>query len=224
MASLRMASRLGGQDWDRHEIPSVRGPVALVPKEANTGKSGAGGYSIGPDRGKLVEIPPVAGAKRQRWTASDTAGNQEIGRLYFPYAENRILFLAESFAVSVYSYAVMSNHTHIVLSVDPNTALAWSDEEVADRWLQLFPGALARADSEAQRQRIRYGLLSTPDRLNVLRKRLGSLSWFMRALNEPIARMANQEDGCTGRFWEGALSVRPCSNRMLWFLRWPTSI
>ena len=67
-------------------VPSVRGPVALVLREANTGKSGAGGYSIGPDRGKLVETPPVAGAKRQRWTASDTAGNQEIGRLYFLYA------------------------------------------------------------------------------------------------------------------------------------------
>ncbi len=29
------------------------------------------------------------------------------------------------------------------------------------------------------------------------------ISWFMRILNQSIATQANQEDNCTGHFWEG---------------------
>jgi hypothetical protein len=34
------------------------------------------------------------------------------------------------------------------------------------------------------------------------RQRLQDLGWFMKALKEPLARLANKEDGCKGTFWE----------------------
>ena len=118
------------------------------------------------------------------------------------WIEARILELAECFAVSIHAYAVMSNHYHIVIHVDPGAAARLSDEEVASRWLTAFPGALKRSNDPTLRGQFSSAIISNPDRLSELRQRLGSLSWFMKALNEPIARRANREDDCKGKFWE----------------------
>ena len=49
------------------------------------------------------------------------------------WIENRIIELSGIFAISIYAYAVMSNHYHIVLDIEPTF---YSDEEVAERWLK----------------------------------------------------------------------------------------
>lgn len=118
------------------------------------------------------------------------------------WIESRILELADCFSVSVYSYAVMSNHLHVVLHVDPQHAVSMPDEDVARCWLTAFPGRLKHDDSPELAEAYLQAILGNPDRLVELRKRLGSLSWFMKALNEPIARRANREDDCKGKFWE----------------------
>jgi len=116
------------------------------------------------------------------------------------WVEDRLHALADLFAVAVWGYAVMSNHLHVVVQMLPDIAANWPDQEVAERWIRLFP----RADASDTAQVLRVqALLGNPDRIAVLRARLVDLSWLMRCLSEPIARRANQEDLCTGRFWEG---------------------
>jgi len=82
----------------------------------------------------------------------------------------------------------MSNHYHVVVCLNPNRASDWSDDDVVKNWLSLFPNAPAYPKAET---------------VATWRARLTNLSWYMRCLNEPLARWANREDGCTGRFWEG---------------------
>jgi len=45
-------------------------------------------------------------------------------------------------------------------------------------------------------------------KIKLYRKHLGSLSWFMRRLNEPLAKRSNKEESCTGSFWEGRYSAQ----------------
>jgi len=108
---------------------------------------------------------------------------------------DRLKFLAGIFAIDVCAYAVMSNHFHLVLHVDRGRAEAWSDEEVAKRYRRLFSKCLEDVDNMAKRER--------EATIALWRERLWSISWMMRGLNEYIARRANKEDECKGRFWEG---------------------
>lgn len=115
----------------------------------------------------------------------------------------RLRVLQGSFAVDICAYAVMSNHYHLVVRLNPEQVAGWSETEVIERWSGLFslPDLVAAyrddcAQTEGERDEARH-------RIALWRERLGDLSWFMRGLNEHLARRANTEDRCKGRFWEG---------------------
>jgi len=119
------------------------------------------------------------------------------------WLEIKLLQTADIFAIKLCSYAVMSNHYHVVLHVRTDIANDWSEHDVVKRWHTLFNGTLFS-------QRFLNGEPLSESHWRVLRKdikkwrgRLCDISWFMRIVNETIARQANREDKCTGRFWEG---------------------
>jgi len=124
------------------------------------------------------------------------------------WIQKRIEQLSLLMAVEIYAWDVLSNHLHILLGIRPDIAASWSDEEVVRRYLTLWPCRWRRrlrgipVDAPPTEEEIE-AVLQRPKRVEVLRARMCSLSWFMAKLKEPIARRANREDDCTGHFWEG---------------------
>ena len=101
-------------------------------------------------------------------------------------------------------------HTHVILRTSPDLAQAWSPHEIATRWWYVFPKRKEKFGNPAEPKEDDLDQIlfdpKTGDplgNLELLRKRLASISLFMRCLNEYIARRANREDNCQGRFWEG---------------------
>ena len=116
---------------------------------------------------------------------------------------DRIKLLSSVFAIDLCAYAIMSNHYHVVIRIEAKQVKEWSDEEVARRWMQIFTGPLLMHRYLDNADLTETELEGVAELLSTWRNRLCDLSWFMRCINEPIARMANAEDHCTGRFWEG---------------------
>ncbi|MES9864148.1 MAG: transposase [Candidatus Thiodiazotropha sp. LLP2] len=116
---------------------------------------------------------------------------------------DRMKQLVDIFAIDICSYAVLHNHYHVILHVDSQLAIEWDDHEVIERWGRLFslPVVVQRYLGKEPITQAERDTVS--ELLTKWRTRLYDISWFMRCLNEPIARMANKDDGCTGRFWEG---------------------
>lgn len=119
------------------------------------------------------------------------------------WVETKLLDLADIFCIDIAAYAVMSNHYHVVLHINEEKGANLTSQEVIERWHKLFKGNMV------SQKFVRGHSLSKVEKslldksVDEWRSRLMSISWYMRLINESVARKANLEDKCTGRFWEG---------------------
>jgi hypothetical protein len=89
---------------------------------------------------------------------------------------------------------VRNHHLQVVLRVRPDLARERTDDEVALRWRLLFPPRDEATGRPGEPEQHDVNMIAwDPERVAELRGRLASLWWFMRCLNEPIARASDQD-------------------------------
>lgn len=89
------------------------------------------------------------------------------------------------------------------MHIDIDKVINWSTDEVLERWHQLFKGTFITQQYSNKQPLDKFQLAMVESTADIYKQRLMDISWFMRSLNEPIARQANREDKCTGHFWKG---------------------
>jgi hypothetical protein len=121
----------------------------------------------------------------------------------------RLETLVRIFAVEACVSAVLSNHYHLIVRNRPDLADAWSDEEVVRRWWQLCPERRDEHGQPAEPMPVELrSICADAKRVGQLRRRLRSISWFMKSLNEEIAKRANAEESQKGHFWQERFGCR----------------
>lgn len=119
----------------------------------------------------------------------------------------RLEQLSSVFAIEICAYAVMSNHYHLVLHVDQARSNAWTAQQVIEHWTRIFSRPLLI-------ERWAQGLCGEAERevaetfIEQWRRRLCDVSWYMRCLNEHLARRANA-DKSRGRETGDPRSIAP---------------
>ena len=119
------------------------------------------------------------------------------------FIESELLRLGQVFFLDVVGYAVMSNHFHVLLFIDQDAYDEASTHDIVSRWHQIHQGNPVSGKFLNNEPLEPHETDQLNHFVDTWRERLGSISWYMRVLNEKVARMANIEDDVTGRFWEG---------------------
>lgn len=100
------------------------------------------------------------------------------------WIQDWLQFLAGQFGVDVLGFSLMSNYLHLILRNRPDAVAGWSDDEVARRWWNVFPSRTERDGEPSPPQESDLMIFSgNAARLQEVRARLSSVSWFMRCVS-----------------------------------------
>ena len=126
------------------------------------------------------------------------------------WIEERLRHFASQFGIDLLSYAILSNHYHLMLRSRPDVVATWDDTEVARRWLMICPHRREKDGTpcEPNKQEL-DAIRNCQQKLTEIRLRLSDISWWMRLLDQRIARRCNDEDEAKGRFFEDRFKAVP---------------
>jgi hypothetical protein len=117
---------------------------------------------------------------------------------------------AGCFGIDLLSFAILSSHYHLMLRSRPDVVASWDDTEVARRWLMICPDRKQQDGSPCEPTEPELDTIrNCRETLAEIRSRLSNISWWMRLLDQRIARYCNDEDGATGRFFEDRFKSIP---------------
>ena len=123
------------------------------------------------------------------------------------WLEQHLQNLSSVFAIDISTYTVLANHYHVIVYCNNETLNGLSIDEVIKRWHRLFDGTpLSRRHlsgftlSSAEKQ----SLLST---VELWKRRLLDVSWYMRILNEAILQDTGKHE--SNDFVYAPVSVYP---------------
>ena len=123
--------------------------------------------------------------------------------------EDRLKLQVRLFGIEVLFHAELINHFHDILRNRPDVVATWSDEEVVRRILMInkLPYCFDGIVPEPTQAAINIEL-ANPEKVAEYRIRLSDPSWFMKQISEYLSRRINDEEGVTGRLWEGPFQCR----------------
>ncbi len=120
--------------------------------------------------------------------------------------------LVEQMAVVVIAFAIMENHVHLVLRIRVELAAGWSAEEVVRRWLALHPLRDGYHRPRSAEEDELAALAADGAWVEATRKKLMSLSEFMKTFKQHATLQLNRLEGVGGPAWQGRFKSVPIND------------